>query len=449
MTPDPLCHRWEPLERLACILLFGYLLLGRSFAYVGVPPVFIGEASLAAYLVARPRSLTLPWLGSLASPRPLSAFAWWLALSLTFAAAQCCRTLLDEKLTIQTLQNAVFHVYPLFVFPGVYLGLRHPEALPRLIHGLAWCNGLYGLAYLAVLSPLDLVGSVERPQEVPWFGQPGAGAAAILGLLAMSRSFSRSFLPLLLNVVVVLGMQRRAEWLSILVGVTMWTCLTGRIGRMLWIAVMLAALLLFGLVTDAKLPSPGTRGGQISARDIVARAWSLVDSRAASHLSRDADFYAGTAQWRSNWWKEIWKRSQSSPSLLLFGAGYHDQLWKLHPEDLSENPVRTPHNIVMFILGYTGWLGLVVFYGLQLALARLLWRAYRASGNAFGFCYWVLVMVWTVFDAFLETPFEGIPTYLLLGIAAAPAVATQVHRLRSLTVALPRLTQENNSGASS
>jgi hypothetical protein len=423
MSHHPLSNRFELLERWALFLLFGYLLLGRSFAYIGVPPLFIGEASLAAYLVARPRSLLLPWLGSLASPQPLSGLAWCLALSLTLAAAQCARALLEENLTIATLQNAVFHVYPLFLFPGVYLGLRHPEALPRLVHVLAWCNALYGLAYLAVLSPLDLVGSVERPEEVPWFGQPSAGAAAILGLLAMSRRFSVSGPPLLLNLVVVLGMQRRAEWLSIFVGVALWTCLAGKLTRTLSIAATLAALLLLGVATDLKVPSPGTRGGQISARDIVARALASVDERAALKLSREAHFYAATAQWRSDWWQEIWKRSQSSPSLLVFGAGYQDLLWQLHPEDLGDNPVRTPHSIFMFILGYTGWVGLFVFSALQLALARLLWRAYRASENPFGFCYWSIVMVWTLCDAFLETPFEGIPTYLLLGIAAAPAVA--------------------------
>jgi hypothetical protein len=416
-------NRWEVMERWTGFLLFGYLLLGRSFAYLGVSPLFIGEASLAAYLVLRPRYLTWPWLTSLLTSTRLSALSCWLAIGILFAATQIARSVVSGSLTITTLQNAVFHFYPLFLLPGIYLGHRHPQVLPRWLHALAWCNGLYGLAYICVLSPLGLGGSVERPHEIPWFGQPGACAAVMLGLLCWPRHWSRSLPPMALNLVVLLGMQRRAEWLSIMAGVALWTYLTNRVGRALSILAALAVLLVVGLVTDVKLPSPKTRGGQLSARDLVARALAPLNEEAAAELSRDADFYAATASWRSDWWNEIWIRAHSMPRLAFVGAGYHDALWKLHPEDLRDNPVRTPHGILFFILGYTGWVGMIVFVGLQFSLARLLWDSYRASGKPFGICYWLLVIVWSVFDTFLETPYDGIPTYLLLGIAAAPALS--------------------------
>ena len=39
-------------------LLIGYLSMARSFAYLGVPLLYIGEIALAAFLLLKPRS---PW----------------------------------------------------------------------------------------------------------------------------------------------------------------------------------------------------------------------------------------------------------------------------------------------------------------------------------------------------------------------------------------------------
>ena len=40
---------------LAGFLLVGYLTFARSFAYLGVAPVFIGEVVLAGFLLLKPR----------------------------------------------------------------------------------------------------------------------------------------------------------------------------------------------------------------------------------------------------------------------------------------------------------------------------------------------------------------------------------------------------------
>ena len=51
-----------------CFILAGYLLLGRAFAYLGVPPLYIGEITLAlgivvALISGRLTSAILNWSG--------------------------------------------------------------------------------------------------------------------------------------------------------------------------------------------------------------------------------------------------------------------------------------------------------------------------------------------------------------------------------------------------
>ena len=54
--------------------------------------------------------------------------------------------------------------------------------------------------------------------------------------------------------------------------------------------------------------------------------------------------------------------------------------------------IRTPHSVFYYALGYTGWVGVVLFGVLQFAIVRLLWRSYRLTGQAAGLAWWVMGM---------------------------------------------------------
>jgi hypothetical protein len=273
-----------------------------------------------------------------------------------------------------------------------------------------------------LLSPLGLALAPEGG-GVAWFGQPAGAAVALLGLLSFEQNLGRMWLPVLLNSFVLIGVQVRAEWLGFLVCLAVWGYLAGRLGQLLKVASFAVGLLLVGLVTDVSFPSPAQRGGEISTRRIIGRALSAVDTDAAATFNPKAEDHASTVTWRTGWWKEIWKMVHDSPAWTLLGPGYGYPIWDLHPEYLNEQHLRTPHNVFMFALGYTGWLGVVLFYGLQWSLARLLWRVYRQTGQPFGLCYWAMIMVWAVFDNFFETPFGAIPFFLLTGMAVGPLLA--------------------------
>lgn len=84
--------------------------------------------------------------------------------------------------------------------------------------------------------------------------------------------------------------------------------------------------------------------------------------------------------------------------------------------------LRTPHNIFFYALGYGGWIGVALFFLLQVSLARLLLRAYRVTGQPFGLVFWAMSLSLAFFGNFFETPFGAIPFYLLTGLAIAPVL---------------------------
>jgi O-antigen ligase len=182
--------------------------------------------------------------------------------------------------------------------------------------------------------------------------------------------------------------------------------------------------MLVAWVTDFSVPAPTTRGGEISTRALVGRVVAVVDVDAARQLTDEAEAYAGTVSWRSAWWSELWNMVHSQPTWALVGRGYGYPIWDLHPEDLHDVPLHTPHNIFVYILAYTGWVGIAIFLALQGSVGLVQWRVFRLTGQPFGLCHWTLILVWSSFDSSLETPFVAIPSYLIAGLASAPILSS-------------------------
>ena len=430
--------RSNPFVLLTGVLLFGYLIMSRSFAHWGIGSLYIGEMALGAYLLGKPSSLVQPWLNSLAVPSRLSSFGWWLAISLTYGAFECIRGLsMGDARSVGEI--FVYHLYPLYVLPGIWVGTRHPNFLSRIIPLLAWCHGVYGVLFFTVFGPMGLSQSFDEPEIVGWLGHPAGAPFLLLGLLSFQPNLWRAAVPLVLNLLVLIGMQRRAEWVAFLSAVTLWSYLANHFKRLMVFASLAAAVFIVGLLPGVQFPSPSMRGEWVSTWDVVGRFVAPFDEKLADELTTDVESHAATATWRSDFWNEIWDEMHSSESQLLFGLGYHYPLWELHPyDDLYENPIRTPHSILMFVLGYSGWVGLLVFVGLQAALARLLWKTYRDTGEPFGICLWTLGIVWALFDPLLERPMGAIPLYLLMGMAIAQTTTRAAFLARTAPQPKPR-----------
>jgi hypothetical protein len=406
--------------RFAGAILLGFAMMGRSFAYIGVPAakLFIGDIFLAVSLLLRPGGVVGRWHRGLISTGPLNRFSWIYLVFLQYGIIEALHGFSKGYDRVVILQELVFNIYPLYVFIGMEIGLRNPDLFRKLIRIQAWCTGIYGLAYIIALSRIDMY---MPGTKVPVFGQT-AGAFSILGLLCFERALGRFIVPLCLNGFVMLGMQVRAEWLGFAVGLTLWALLARRFKGLFVSVSVLGFLLLLGYATDFEMAAPRGRGAKISARGMVGRAVAVFDQRVAAEFTDEADSQAGTVTWRTRWWEAIWRSSHRDVNTAMFGHGYGfriaDLVLYLEGEEL-----RTPHNDFYYALGYTGWVGVFLFASFLIALWRLLWQAFRVSGQPVGVVLLGSALSQCFFGNLFETPFGAVPLYLLLGLAIAPVVA--------------------------
>ena len=231
----------------------------------------------------------------------------------------------------------------------------------------------------------------------------------------MERDIRAVWFVLLLNVVITLAWQVRSEWLGLVLAVLTWALMPGRLGRV--IAIGMAGLAVFGVLALADIRLPG-RNGEVSISDNLARVIAPINLELAKELDPRAKYHADTAEWRELWWREIWRSAHSSLTLEAFGHGFGFPLVSLAPAGGVHGygeAIRTPHSVFYYALGYTGWVGVVVFSLFQFAIVRLLWRSYRLTGEAVGLAWWVLGMGRFFFEEGLGTPDEGDPLLPAVG----------------------------------
>lgn len=416
--------------RIACVLIVGYLSLSRAFAYLGIPPwnVFIGEAVLVLLFLWGPRSRAGRWPWVATKLPELKRFSTWYALFVGFGIAQVFHGVWEGNPPLIALRDLAFNYYPMYFFLGLWGGTRRPDLLPRLIRGFAWFNGVYGALYLLFLDRVEwFVPGVNREiVPVPIFAQPIYSFVALLGLMAYEKKLWRSWYLLLLNAFVMLGMQFRAEWLAFTVGVVTWCVLTRQGKRLLQTGAILASLLTLMYLSSFSLTSPQSRGEEkFSVRQLTGRALAPFHTELSNmSLASGAEGAIpeeATIAFRTVWWLAIWDSVHENPRTWIWGHGYGFPLTDLVPY-LRGEFTRTPHNEFFYALGYTGWVGVILFLVLQAEILRLLWKAKRTTGEPFGAVYWMAAMTYGMFFALCETPYGAVPFYLITGWVAAPAI---------------------------
>src|SRR5712664_282081 len=403
-------------RRIASVLILGYLSLSRAFAYLGIPAwkVFVSEVVLGFLLLCGPRLETRRWLWVVLKMPNLRRFMTWYGLFLAYGVMQ--------------------------VFRGIWQGN------PPLI-------AVRDLAFIFYLNRLEwfVPGFSAEVVPVSIFGQPIYSFVALLGLLAYEKRVGRSWYLLLLNGFVMLGMQIRSEWLAFAIGVVIWCVLTRQAKRFLQASAILASLLALMYITDFSLPSPkGRAEGDFSSKQLTDRAMAvfradLSDESAAAGLG-GVDSQEATFVFRTVWWLAIWNSAHSDFRTAVWGHGYGFPLGDLVPY-LEGEFIRTPHNEFFYALGYTGWIGVLLFALFQIEIFRLLWNAYRVDGRPFGIIFWAAMMVFGMFFPLGETPYGAIPFYLVIGWCASPLLAHESNESRGTLRPSARFLGMNPSSA--
>jgi hypothetical protein len=414
---------------IAAILMVGYLSLSRAFAYLGIPwwKIFIGEAVLAMLFFSGPKFNGRSWPRAFLELPVLKRVCLLYGLFLAYGIVQIVHGILAGNPPLVAVRDLTFNYYPIYFFLGLSAGLMRPDLLPKLLRGFAWFNGLYGVLYIFVLNQIDwfVPGVSDEIARVPIFGQPIYSFVALLGLIVYEKDLWRSAHLLGLNLFVMLGMQFRTEWFAFAVGIITWLLVSGQGKRLLQVTAIFVAVFCLMYITNFSVPGPeGRGGGDISIRQLTDRAiapFRADTSNANVAAGIGADSQESTFVWRTVWWLMIWNAVHSNTNTTVWGLGYGYPLGDLAPY-LAGEFIRTPHNVFFYALGYTGWIGVVLFFLFEAEILRLLWQVNRKTRDPFGVPFWASMMAYGMFFPLGETPYGAIPFYLIVGWIAAPVL---------------------------
>lgn len=397
--------------------LAGYALLGKGFAYVGVPPLFIGEIALVLGLAAVLRTGCI--VAVLAAPTSLcvgALLSWGIVRTAPFVGS----------FGVDALRDSVILGYGLFAFVVAALLLERPARLDRIVGTYARFAWLYGLVggFLFLLSVnigdgLKLPGSnIQLPYVRAGEAAVHLAGAAIFMLLGLGRSNAAWTTGLILSMAMV--MPNRAAIITCLTPVALATLVGGQFWRLLPALLIGAFLLALAYALGVSIVLPNGRG--IGAVQFVDSLASLVGG------SKESNF-DGTKEWRLRWWGTIQDYTIHGPYFWT-GKGFGINLAVSDGFLLGEagggSSLRSPHNGHLTILARAGVPGLVLWMSTLAAWFWLLMRN-RADARRRGETRWANLFLWMAcyltaflinasFDVALEGPMLGIWFWCLFGL---------------------------------
>jgi hypothetical protein len=453
------------------VLLLGYMFLGRGFAHLGFPPVYVGEVVLAIGVVATAVVLIRTW-----PPRRPTILVW---LLLAFMALGALRTVpYLSTYGVDALRDAVLWGYGAFALMLYVIVDR--DVISRAMRAYGWVVPAFAI-WLPVSWTLFRILSTAidptRPGEVVplVFFKSGdmavhiAGSVAFLVFAVPAGLVTRRF-AVRMAIAVPLAWTALVGWATnrgSLVAIAMAVGVAIVIGRR-WrpwaplAAGALVALMIFSLPSPISAPGDGSGvatptptvgrqsptpratpartpvveptappGRQVGIRQVVENFISIFVPSSDSGLS-------GTRAFRLAWWSEIVDYTVFGP-YFWDGKGFGVNLATDDGfQPTADQSLRAPHNSHMTALarmgvpGFLLWIALQGAFAVQLLRATLAHRregdALLAAAGAWILVYWMAMMVNTSFDPYLEGPQGGIWFWSLFGVGMV------VIRLRSVRI---------------
>jgi hypothetical protein len=428
------------------VLLVGYALFGRSFAYLGAPPIFVGEMALAFGLVAALASggvltvarspithailafaicgaiATVPYVGTYKFDALRDATLWaYAAFSICVAACVITTGAMADLVRHYSKWTIRFAVWlPIVTLAGRFLGAQLPmmpgTELP--IFSVKPNDAGVHLAGVAVFLLLRLDGAPggER-HDRPRLWRYTFWSAWLLSTLTIAALTRGGFLAIVAALVVA----------SI--------CEPALIGRRLLafgaIGTVAGGITLLGAINwkDTSAVAAASEERALSPRQVVENILSITgrESEMRGNLS-------STREWRLDWWKTITDYTVHGPYFWK-GKGFgvnlaDDDGFQVAQED--EAPLRSPHSVHMTVLARMGVPGTVLWALLQLCFGGTIflaqWAARRrgalwsARVMVWILSYWAAFLVSASFDVVLEGPYAGIWFWCVVGVGIAAVI---------------------------
>lgn len=409
------------------LLLIGYALFGKAVAYLGVPPLFVGEVVLACGVWS---TLTRSnWQVLLYSP-----YAWLIACLCGWGLVRTVPYMGTYR--FDAIRDAVIYGYSIFALMMMAHLVSRPERLPALVRA-------YGKAslWIPLGAPLMWIAgkAMENTLPVwPWSGtqmgrvvKGGDTMVHLAGVLAFWVAYPDKFysprvrllglLGLIVGVVAV-GSETRGGLLAFMVVFTL--CFVAYPNNQALRRILVTGIvgLLLMAITGLEF-SLGDRERTISSEQIVSNVVSMVGGS-----NEELD---GTKSWRLEWWHDIINYTIHG-KYFWEGKGFGINLADSDGYQVAQDenlPLRSPHNGHLAILARSGVIGLSLWGVLNAAWAWGVGTAYLQARSRqqlhwaglflFLFADWLAQVVNASFDVYLESPMGGIWFWSIVGVGMA------------------------------
>lgn len=416
------------------VILIGYAFLGRGFAYLGLPPLYVGEMVTGLAIV------------SLVLVLPRARFGIHHVLLVLFMLWGAARTIPYIGLYgIDALRDAATWYYAIIAI-AVSVTLQ-PAHFVRLIKGyrgfvpifLAWAP-IFAALNLLVGSSLPKVPFSSTPILVYKAGDTSVHLAAIaafimLGLYARSGATSgvRELLlwaAWLASAGVAAALNRAALLAIAAVGAAL--LFVRESSR--WLSLVFVAALLTLLITTVNPQAELGLPRNLSAGQLVDNITSIFSDQPNS-------VNQATKEWRTQWWNKIISYTVNGPYFWT-GKGFGINLADDDGFQVTaDGSLRAPHSTHFEILARSGVPGLVLWIAFQLAFGlgvlRAAFRAYRKAPLwvpilGWVFIYWLAALTDGSFDVYLGGPQGGIWFWSVIGVGIAAMRLSATNALLTL-----------------
>jgi hypothetical protein len=425
---------------LLAIVLLGYALMGKGFAYLGLPPLYVGEIALLTGMVVFLRTGAL-----VASPTTLPSLVlvalmvWVLARTIPFISVYGFDSLRDS--TIVMYGGFAFIVIGLLLEDARRIDtvLRYYNVLlvsfPAIFVGFFLTR--FGAGYVPVIfGPVPIVDITASA-----VGTHLAGTMVFV--LIGYRKVSPAWILVWFATLAMVATTNRGATLAALVPVMYAMLVLGRLRQLL--TTMLTAVSIFGVILALETSFTQSNENerlterQVSAHQIVENAKSIVGQSGQQN--------EGTKEWRLNWWKIIINDTVYGP-LFWTGKGFGINLADDDGFDgpRSPSPLRSPHNAHMTVLARAGVPGIVLWSILLISWIGMQLNAMlcaRARGHErwvelflFIFCYAMSILINATFDVTLEGPMQGIWFWCLFGFGIGSVMIYRAQHSNGIGAAL-------------
>jgi hypothetical protein len=418
---------------LVCIVLAGYALMGKGFAYIGYPPLLIGEVTLALGLVVIYRSgAGVAMLATLPS-----------LLLLTMLCLVTAKvTLALGPYGVDAIRDGVVILYGLYAFAVIALLLEKPDRLEWILQrysGFAWVYGLSGAAVVYITSeaqrlmpiwPLSGVSIVYVRLGEAAVHLSGAAIFVLLGM----RKVSPLWIFVMIGSIALISPSRGAM-LSCVLPIGLAAVLGGQVKRFGPVLFVGGILFFAAYVASIDIPLPG--GRSIGPEQMINNLESIMGSSEAANLD-------GTKEWRLRWWNAIVDYTFRGPYFWTgkgFGMGLAEADGFVVGLETGGPIVRSPHNVHLTMLARMGVPGFFLWISTLLAwfamlshgLLRARLRADTEWAKIFVWiiCYSMAMLIDASFDVALEGPMLGIWFWSLFGFGIGASMIYRHERVAS------------------